>query len=414
MVNKVIIGILVFLVVLSGSLSVYSYMLNQQINTLGEQLTSSEEKQAALIGVVTDELIAFKGETLAKIDTLGKAVSGTTTNIDILREEVDGAITNIDLVEDEIRDVASELSQSVLNATKIYQGARQAIVRVTDGERVIGSGFVLDAEGHVVTAHHVVEDLTEIEVVLPDGSISTATVTGSCRFSDIAVLTLEGQPVTKPLKFADSATLLVGEPVATIGNPFDLTETLTSGIVSQLNRFIEIEYDSQKRWVTNLIQFDAAVNFGNSGCPLLNSQGEVIGMVIARVNPEQGDGIYYAVSSNKLKRVTTSLINQGSFDYPWLGVEITNLTPQVAQSRGLDTINGVLVKGVVAGSPADVAGIEIDDIIVAIDGKEIRSIADLTSYLGEHKSPDEEATITLIRDNATLKLSLRIGKQHSQ
>ncbi|MFC2020577.1 S1C family serine protease [Chloroflexota bacterium] len=309
--------------------------------------------------------------------------------------------------------MTAELSQSAMNAADVYQEANQAVVRITDGEREIGSGFIIDDEGHVLTAYHVIENLTEIVVVLADESISTATVKGSSRISDVAILTLEDAPAASPLSFANSATISVGQPVVTIGSPFDLTATLTSGIVSQLDRFIEIELDSQTRGVANLIQFDAPVNPGNSGCPLLNSMGEIIGMVIARVRPEDGDGIHYAVSSNKLKRVSDSLINQGSFDYPWLGVEASNLTPQEAKGRGLDTINGVLVSRVVAGGPAASAEVKVNDIIVAIDGEGIGNIDGLTSYLGEHASPGEEATITLMRDGASLELSLTIGKQPS-
>ena len=205
----------------------------------------------------------------------------------------------------------------------------------------------------------------------------------------------------------------VGEPIVTIGNPFNLPQTLTAGIVSQINRFVEIEYDSKTSWVANLIQFDAAVNFGNSGSPLVNSAGEVIGMVIARIHPNEGDGIYYAVSSNKVNRVATSLIDKGFFDYPWLGVEIADLTPQIVQIRELETTNGVLVKKVSPESPAAAAGIKVDDIIVAIDETATRDIADLTSYLGEHKSPDELVSLTLIRDTTKLELSFKIGTRSS-
>ena len=264
-----------------------------------------------------------------------------------------------------------------------------------------------------MTAHHVVERLSEIYVILPDGRISTALITGSCKYSDIAILTLQDELVIEPLTLADSTTVKIGEAVVTIGNPLELTETITSGIISQINRFVEVRYESQARWVANIIQFDAAVNFGNSGSPLLNSEGEVIGMVIARVEPDRGDGIYYAVSSNKVKRVATSLIEQGFFDYPWLGVEITNLTPQIVRDRGLETTNGALVKKVLTESPAKAAGILVDDIIVAIDGVTVRGIADLTSYLGEHKSPDELATISLIRGATELELSLKIGTHQS-
>ena len=314
-------------------------------------------------------------------------------------------------MEDEIGDVAAAFSPSLINASEVYQEVRQAIVKISNGERTIGSGFILDDQAHVVTAHHVTENLPNIYIILSDGRISSATIAGSCQHSDVAVLTLEDELAVDPLALADSATVKIGEPVVTIGNPFDLTETLTSGIVSQINRFVEIETDSETRWVANLIQFDAAANFGNSGGPLLNSEGKVIGMVIARVNPDEGDGIYYAVSSNKIRRVAASLIDQGSFDYPWLGVEITNLTPQTAEDRELETTNGVLVKKVFADSPAKTAGIKVDDIIVAIDGMAVRDVADFTSYLGEHKSPDEEATLALIRDTTKMELSVEIGKR---
>ncbi len=319
----------------------------------------------------------------------------------------------LDILEDEIEGIATEFPHSSINVNKVYQGARQAIARVSDGERTVGSGFILDAQAHVVTAHHVVENLSNIYVILPDGSTSPATITGSCQYSDIAVLTLEDELVIEPLVLADSTTVRIGEPVVTIGNPFDLTETLTLGIVSQINRFVEIEFDQQTRWVANLIQFDAAANFGNSGGPLLNAEGEVIGMVIARVRPDEGDGIYYAASSNKVKRVVAALIDQGFFDYPWLGVEIANLTPQMVRDRWLETANGALVNKTLTASPAKAAGIKVDDIIVAIDGIAVRDVADLASYLGEHKSPGDIATLTLIRETAKLELYLKIGKRGS-
>ena len=380
-----------------GGLCFYTYTLSQQITYLSEQLAVFQQEQAAQIDTLSEELTTLKTETLIRLG--------------VLESEIGEATTRLDILEDEISDVTAAFSPSVINANEVYQEVRQAIVRVSNGERTVGSGFILDAQAHVVTAHHVTEDLSNIYVILSDGSISPATVAGSCQFSDIAVLTLEDELAVDPLTLADSAAVKIGEPVVTIGNPFELTETLTSGIVSQINRFVEIETNSGTRWVANLIQFDAAANFGNSGGPLLNSEGEVIGMVTARIKPDEGDGIYYAVSSNKIRRVTASLIDQGSFDYPWLGVEIINLTPQTAEDRELETTNGVLVKKVFADSPAKAAGIKADDIIVAIDGMAVRDVADLTSYLGEHKSPDEEATLELIRDTTKMELSVEIGKR---
>jgi len=424
MANKVIIGILVFLVVLCSGLGYYSYTLSQQINSLGGQLSVFQIEQAARIDAISGELTTFRGETLTRISSLIKGLDGNLTRIGTLENEIDQTLASIGSLEDRTVETtakidalegairgAAEVSHIVIDANKVYQRVSQATVRISNGERTIGSGFILDSEAHVVTAHHVVENLTQIYVVLPDGRISKATNAGSCLYSDVAVLTLEDKLAIEPLTLADSASVRLGEPVATIGNPFDLTETLTTGIVSQTNRFAEIDYDLQTRWVANLIQFDAAVNFGNSGCPLLNSKGEVIGMVIARIEPNEGDGIYYAVSSNKVKRVTASLIAQGSFDYPWIGVGIANLTPQMVQTRALETTNGVLVGEILAESPASAAGIEVDDIIMAFDGIPIRNVADLTSYLGEHKSPGEAATITLIRDTVQLELSLEVGQQ---
>jgi S1-C subfamily serine protease len=292
----------------------YTYTLSQQINYLSEQLAVFQQEQAAQIDALSEELTTLKTETLIKLG--------------VLEGEIGEATSRLDILEDEISDVTAAFSPSVINANEVYQKVKHAIVRISNGEQTVGSGFILDAQAHVVTAHHVTENLPNIYVILSDGSISPATITGSCQNSDVAVLTLEDELPVDPLALADSATVRIGEPVVTIGNPFELTETLTSGIVSQVNRFVEIEADSETRWVANLIQFDAAANFGNSGGPLLNSEGEVIGMVIARVNPDEGDGIYHAVSSNKIRRVTASLIDQGSFDYPWLGVEITNLTPK--------------------------------------------------------------------------------------
>jgi len=422
--NKVIIGILVFLVMLSGGLGYYAYTLNQQFNSLSEQLTAFQVEQATRIDDISDKLNTLSVETLTRVSHLESKIDENLTQIAVLKDELDGSLAKIvtledkldgtsakiDILESEIRAIP-KLPQSVMDASEVYQRVSQATVRISDGERTIGSGFIFDSEAHVLTAHHVVENLSEIYVVLPDGKISTATNTGGCPFSDVAVLTLEDELIVEPLILADSTSARIGEAVAAIGNPLDLTETLTTGIISQFNRYAEIGYEPQTRWVANLIQFDAAVNPGNSGCPLVNAEGEVIWTVIARIEPEDGEGIFYAVSSNKLKRVAASLIAQGSFDYPWLGVGIMNLTPQMVNTRALETANGVLVTEIAANSPAKAAGIKVDDIIVAIDGVPIRDVAILTSYLGEHKSPGETATLTVIRDTAELELSVEIGKR---
>jgi len=424
MANKVIIGILVFLAVLCGGLGYYSYTLNQQASLLQSQLKALQIEQSARTDNLSGELAVLREETLASISrlesdideslarlkTLENETEGNSAKLESLEDRTDEILAEIEILEGKITGI-TELSPPVLDATQVYERASQATVRISNGEGVVGSGFIYDNEIHVVTAYHVVEPLSEIYVILPDGRVSKATTNGSCPYSDITILTLDDKLDIEPVKMSDSANVKIGEPVAAIGNPFDLEETITTGIVSQVNRQAEIEYNAQTRWVANLIQFDAAVNYGNSGCPLLNSAGEVIGLVIARIEPGEGDGIYYAVSSNKVQRVVTSLITKGFFDYPWFGIGIANLTPQAMQTLALDTTNGVLVEGVLTEGPAATAGIRVDDIIVAIDGFTIRNVADLTSYLGEYVSPGETVTITSIRNGIRIDLPLEVGKR---
>jgi len=424
MINKVITSIVVFLLVLvGGGFGYYAFTLNQQIFSLSEQLTTFQAEQATRIDTISNELLTLRGEIQTEVGGLQTKIDENLTQIAALGNEIDVNMSKIagleeglkttqsqlDVLAKEVKDTTG-LSQSIIDAEKVYPKVSQATVRISNGERTIGSGFIFDSESHVLTANHVVESLSKIYVILPDGRISIATSTGSDLVSDVAVLELEEKPAVEPLTLADSSQVRIGEPVAAVGSPLDIAETLNTGIISQINRYAEINYNSGTRWVANLIQFDAAVNAGNSGCPLVNAKGEVIGMVIARIEPTEGNGIYYAVSSNKIKRVAASLIDKGSFDYPWLGVGIVDLTPQMAQERALETANGALVQNVFSDSPAEATGIEVDDIIIAIDGVMVRDTAAFTSYLGEYKSPGETATLTIIRDSSSLEKSITIGK----
>ena len=424
MINKVITSIVVFLLVLvGGGFGYYAFTLNQQIFSLSEQLTTFQAEQATRIDTISNELLTLRGEIQTEVGGLQTKIDKNLTQIAALGNEIDVNMSKIagleeglkttqsqlDVLAKEVKDTTG-LSQSIIDAEKVYPKVSQATVRISNGERTIGSGFIFDSESHVLTANHVVESLSKIYVILPDGRISIATSTGSDLISDVAVLKLEEKPAVEPLTLADSSQVRIGEPVAAVGSPLDIAETLNTGIISQINRYAEINYNSGTRWVANLIQFDAAVNAGNSGCPLVNAKGEVIGMVIARIEPTEGEGIYYAVSSNKIKRVAASLIDKGSFDYPWLGVGIVDLTPQMAQERALETANGALVQNVFSDSPAEATGIEVDDIIIAIDGVMVRDTAAFTSYLGEYKSPGETATLTIIRDSSSLEKPITIGK----
>ncbi|MFC1913876.1 trypsin-like peptidase domain-containing protein [Chloroflexota bacterium] len=422
MANKLIITMLILLLAVSGGLGYYSYTLNQQVDLLNGQMITLQQEQIARFNSVSNELTTFRGESNTRFDTLtgeiGKAdtrIEGLQSEIDTetdsLREEIAGTQTEIERLGKELEEGVSGLSRMTMDANKVYEKVSEATVRISNGEGTAGSGFLFDTAGHVATAYHVIENLDRIYVIFPDGRVSSVTNRASSPDSDVAILTITDKPDITPPPLADSSKLKIGEPVVAIGSPFDLEDTLTAGVVSQTNRYVEITSDSQTRWIPNLIQFDAPANPGNSGCALFNSQGEVVGVVIARVNPEEGDGIYYAVSANKLERVAAALIAQGSFDYPWLGVNITDLTPRTVQDMGLETANGALVVGVTAGGPAQTAGIRVDDIIINLDDFPIRNTADLTSYLGEYKSPDDETTIGIIRDSDHLEISLKIGRK---
>lgn len=411
MANKVIIGILVLLLVINAAIGTYAYLLSRDIDTLSKQLAEQKEELTSQLGVVSDEIEALGSETEARFDTVEEGIQSNLAGIITLGDEIaeEAALTESKIagLEAGISDIRSELTEMgpLLNADEVYQAVSQSVVEVSDGEHTIGSGFVYDNDGHVVTANHVIDELTTIYVVFPDGRTTPASVVGSCSLSDIAVLNLERQFDITPLTLADSAGISIGEPVVTIGSPFDEEGTITAGIVSQLGRFEEIGDETEGSWIANLIQFDAPANFGNSGGPLFNAAGEVIGIVIARVGPELGDGIAYAVSANKVRRVANAIIELGSFDYPWLGVEVSDITPLLAELIGRESVHGVLVEQVAPGGPANLAGVRSDDIIIAINGVTITEVADLVSYLGEYASPGDSAVLTIIRDDTEIELT---------
>jgi S1-C subfamily serine protease len=419
MANKVVIGILVLLVIITGGIGYYSYTLNVQVDSLSERLATFEAGQTARITDISNELTDLETTTQSSIGSLKGQVEGAVNKIGSLEtglgkaesriarvaEGVDNISSQVGSLDERISAAEGRISGAVLDANKVYEKVSRATVRVTNGTNTIGSGFIMDADGHVITAYHVINGLSQIFVIMDDGRVSRASVTGFSQFSDVAVLKLEENPSIEPPALADSSKIRIGEPVIAIGSPLNLRDTLTAGVISQVNRFTSYGTDSLS--VANLLQFDAPVNPGNSGGPLANARGEILGIVVARITV--GDGIYYAVASNKVKRVAAAIIANGTFPYPWIGVSVSDLTPQLVQERSLETANGVLVAGVSASSPAQAAGIRNDDIIVAIDGVSVRDSADLTSYLGEYKSPGDASVIRVIRGSASLDLSIYIG-----
>jgi S1-C subfamily serine protease len=289
---------------------------------------------------------------------------------------------------------------------------------------VQGSGFVSNSTGQfvIVTNYHVVDGASNITVTFADGDAYSSEVVGSDPYADLAVLTSNApQDEYKPLSIANSSALSVGDPVLAIGTPYGLAGTVTSGIVSALGRTIT-ESTTNGYVIADCIQTTTPINPGNSGGPLLNYEGEVVGITTAIVSDSQGIG--FAIPSNTILRETESLITNGSYNqHPWLGASGTDMTFGIAQAINTSTTYGWLIAQVTSGGPADKAGLQEGnkqaqiagqlvtiggDIVTAIDDARITNIDDLSTYLEEHTSPGQTISVEIVRNNETLILSLKL------
>ena len=267
----------------------------------------------------------------------------------------------------------------------------------------LGSGFVIDPNGYIVTNNHVVEDAAEIMVRLADGRELPAKVLGRDPKTDLALLKVEATGLTA-VPAGDSAALQVGEPVMAIGNPFGLAQTVTTGIVSAMGRVIgQGPYD-------DFIQTDASINPGNSGGPLINARGQAIGINTAIFSRTGGSvGIGFAIPINLAKPVVAQLAAQGHVTRAWLGVAVQPLTPELAKSFKADGRTGVLVSDVVDGSPAAKAGLRRGDILLSYDGRPIARIDTLPRAVAE--TPVGRAvTLTVLRNGAVVQLGVTVAK----
>ncbi len=268
----------------------------------------------------------------------------------------------------------------------------------------LGSGFVIDPSGFVVTNNHVIEDADDIEVVFPDGSKLKATLVGTDPKTDLSVLKVEPKTPLKAVRFGDSRQMRIGDWVMAIGNPFGLGGSLTVGIISARGRNINAgPYD-------NFIQTDAAINKGNSGGPLFNMKGEVIGINTAIISPSGGSiGIGFAVPTELAENVVNQLIEFGETRRGWLGVRIQPVTDDVAESLGLDAARGALVSGVVKGGPVDDGSIRAGDVILKFDGNPVREVRDLPRVVAE--SPvGKEVDVVVLRDGKEETVKVTLGR----
>ena len=271
-------------------------------------------------------------------------------------------------------------------------------------QQSLGSGFVIDRTGYILTNNHVVDDAEKISVKLADGGEFEAKVVGKDPKTDIALIKIDTKENLPVASLGDSDQLEVGEWVLAIGNPFGLDSTVTSGIVSAKGRHIGAgPYDS-------FIQTDASINPGNSGGPLINMRGEVVGINTAIFSQSGGNiGIGFATPINLVKEILPQLKSKGKVTRGWLGVVIQNVTPDIAESMGLDRRRGALVSEVAKNSPGERAGLKVGDVIVEYDGKEIKESGDLP-ILVARTAPQKQVRIKLLRDKKETFVTATIGE----
>ncbi len=320
--------------------------------------------------------------------------------------------------------------------TAIYERYSPGVVTIYTSTSQ-GSGWVYDGEGHIVTNNHVVEGETQVEVDFPSGYKTYGEVIGTDAYADLAVIKVDAPTEALfPLPMGDSNTLAVGQTVVAIGNPFGYSGTMTTGIISALGRALPSSVASSNGGYyssSDIIQTDAALNPGNSGGPLLNLNGEVIGVNSAISTSSYSDtgeptnsGIGFAISINTVKRVIPSLITNGKFDYPYLGISaLDNLPLEAIQLLDLPRTDGAYVTSVIEGGPAAQAGLQAGtvaltepgytslmkggDLIIAADGQPVSLFDDLLRYLMLNKSPGDTITLTVIRNGEQIDIPVVLG-----
>lgn len=318
----------------------------------------------------------------------------------------------------------------------VYAGVSPAVVFITsqipvftfwgiETQEGTGSGFVIDKEGHIITNNHVVENADTIIVTLDDETSVEATLVGTDPANDVAVLQID-VPADKlhPVKLGASADLRVGQTAIAIGNPFRLERTLTTGVISSLGRPLNTEGG---RPIFDVIQTDAAINPGNSGGPLLNIQGEVIGVNTAIVSPTGGSiGLGFAVPIDTVKRVASAIIEKGYYPHPWLGISGISIVPELADVLDLPVERGVLIIDVTRGQAAASAGLRSGDrrvrvgsyivpvggdIVIGIDGTNMRGMEDLVRYLETKTQVGQLVELTIMRDGREQLIQVLLGEQ---
>ncbi len=349
-------------------------------------------------------------------------------------------------LEGTLEQIYSEVNPSVVHIQVVAQGPNARIpnfpglpdFNIPEGaplQRGEGSGFIWDEEGHIVTNHHVVDGATEIYVTFADDTTVPATLVGSDRDSDLAVLRVEAdEALLRPVRMGDSSAVGVGELAIAIGNPFGQEGSLTVGVISAIGRLLPVQTSNlggPSYSIPDIIQTDAAINPGNSGGVLLNDQGEVIGVTTAIISPARvSAGIGFAVPATTVNKVVPALIEEGEYQHPYLGISGLTLTPDLAQAMDLDgNQRGALVVQVSPNSPASQAQLQPSeetvelqgrelavggDVITAFNGEAVRSMDDLITYLARSTEVGDTVTLTVLRDGEELDVEVTLEARPQQ
>lgn len=393
--EKILVGVIVGLVVVVAAGFVTNF-------TLTDYTSTQNQTPAAPIVDIQEPTPSTKLEYAAITDAPQKSP------LTVLFKKVENSVVQINA------KVSTTNSNIIINGSPLESQSTR-----------LGSGFVYDTQGHIITNNHVIDGAQIVDVRFVDGNIYSAKVIGTDPFNDIAVLQITddfSEETLIPLPLANSADLEVGQQIVAIGNPFGLSNTMTTGIVSQIGRLLPNRDAGYS--IPSVIQTDAAINPGNSGGPMLNLEGQVIGINTA-IQSTTGEfsGIGFAVPSNTIKRLVPSLIQDGKYSHPWLGVSGTSLTPDIAKQIGLaKNYHGVFVTTVVPDSPAQKAGLQEatynaerilkgGDVIVALDDKIVRDIDDLIIYLAENKVVGDTVSIQVNRAGELVELTASLASR---
>ncbi|WAA10883.1 S1C family serine protease [Fervidibacillus albus] len=319
--------------------------------------------------------------------------------------------------ESTIADIVEEVSPAIVGVVNLQQVQDRFNMETEEVESGSGSGVIFykdDDYGYIITNNHVIEDASVVEVSLYNGNQVEAEIVGADALTDLAVLRIDEQYVDKVATFGDSSALRTGDEVIAIGNPLGLefSRTVTQGIISGTERNITVE-TSAGEWELTVLQTDAAINPGNSGGALINSQGEVIGINSLKIAETDVEGIGFAIPSNDVLPIAEELMENGSIKRAYLGVQLYNVS-EIAQFYRQNLVGsletGVFITGVENGSPADVAGLQENDVIVAIDDEEIETATDLRKYLYQYVEPGEKITLTIYRDGQEESITVQTAE----